>query len=86
MCLVQVSGTLLIYINTPIALFGRAIFSTIFAFLFQLQQYISAQAKPPFLPVKKQDHCLMTQWEEEIFAKCLGRIHFEFQAACMHVF
>lgn len=28
----------------------------------------------------------MTQWEEDIFAKCLGRIHFEFQAACMHVF
>lgn len=50
MCLAQISGTLLIYINTPIAVFDSAIFFflPIFAFLFQLQKYISAQAKPAF--------------------------------------
>lgn len=49
MCLAQVSGTLLMYINIPIAIFDRAIFKNYFLlFLFQLQNYISAQAKPPF--------------------------------------
>lgn len=86
MCLAQVSGTFLVYFNIPIAIFDRAIFKNYFCFFISVTKIYICTGKTTFLPFKKQDHCLMTQWKVEIFTNCLGRIHFGFEAVCIHVF
>jgi len=52
--------TVLMYINTKIGIFDRAVFNNFYTFI-SAEKLCICTGKTTYLSVKKWDHCLMTQ-------------------------